>query len=105
MNNSKRKSWLIPNKDGRSDNMHRQRRVVNRATKYVQKKGMGKEEALKASKKRGRRNAMLLVSASSAILATTYLAAKKQSVEYDRQAISELIDRFGSEKVNEMTRS
>ena len=77
MNKSKTKAWLTPNKDGRSDTMHRQRRIVNRATKYVQNNNMSLQDALSKSQSTGRKNAVALVVGAGAITALSYAAAIK----------------------------
>jgi|LGOV01.1.fsa_nt_gb hypothetical protein len=78
VNKTKTRSWLTPSSDGsRSDAIHRQRKIVNRASKYVQKHGMSLEDALSASRATGRKNGAALVAGAMAItLGSIYIGAK-----------------------------
>jgi hypothetical protein len=74
LNKSKKKSWLTPNPDGRADNMHRQRRIVNRAARYVMKRNMTPTQALEASRAAGRRNVAILMATMAGLSAASIAA-------------------------------
>lgn len=71
------KSMLVPNGKTVFENEAHNRRIVNRAAKYVQKKKMSYDEALRKSKNVGLRNSVLTyIGALGATVATSIIAVK-----------------------------
>jgi len=76
-NNTHLKSMIIPNDKSVFENEAHNRRIVNRAAKYVQKKKMSYDEALKKSNNVSLRNSVLAyIGVLGATAATSIIAAK-----------------------------
>ena len=81
-NNTHLKSMVVPNGKSVFENEAHNRRIVNRAAKYVQKKKMSYDEALKKSNNVALRNSVLAyVGVLGAAVTTSIIAVKTAGLD------------------------